>query len=354
LKSLLGLLFSGALLIAAGGIYPEDIVVNAVGDVMLGTLYPVPKLPPEGGASEIKFIEPYMTNGNPDIVIANLEGASTLYSNSTKDVSAGNNWAFQMPPDYMRYLRDAHITTVNQANNHAMDFGERGFLDTRKNLDRFGIKYIALKNEVLTYTIKGRRVAVIGFSWFDFSNNILKPREYVNFIKMTAASNDIVIVEFHGGGEGENFMHVRNAMEYYGDGARGNVIEFARLAVDSGASLILGSSPHVVRAMEIYKNKLIAYSLGNFITYEMMRTDGARKYTLILNVSLDGKGDFLSGRIIPLVQYESGELRGVPRYDDNGNAIKIISSLSRSDIKNNRIVISDDGLLSKKSGGTMK
>jgi hypothetical protein len=85
-----------------------------------------------------------------------------------------------------------------------------------------------------------------------------------------------------------------------------------------------------------------------------MRTDGARKYTLILNVSLDGKGDFLSGRIIPLVQYESGELRGVPRYDDNGNAIKIISSLSRSDIKNNRIVISDDGLLSKKSGGTMK
>ncbi len=332
----------------------DNIVINAVGDIMLGTLYPYPQLPPDRGTSEIKFIEPYMTNGSPDLVLANLEGAATYYSNTSKDVSKGDNWAFQIPPDYMQLLRNAHISAVNQANNHAMDFGERGFLDTRKNLDRFGIKYTGLKNEILTYNIRGHRIAIIGFSWFDYSNNLLKPKEFVPFIKMVSLSNDIVIVEVHGGGEGEEFLHLRNVMDYYGDGKRGNMIEFARLAIESGASLILGSSPHVVRAMEIYKKKLIAYSLGNFITYKMMRTDGSRKYSLILSAVLDAGGDFISGRIIPVVQYPEGELKGVPKYDDNGSTIKLIALLSKSDIKNNPLIISEDGVLSKKPDGQIK
>jgi hypothetical protein len=201
---------------------------------------------------------------------------------------------------------------------------------------------------VLSYNIKGLRIAIIGFAWYDYCNNLLKPREYAPFIKMVSLSNNIVIVEFHGGGEGEEFIHVKNAMEYFADGPRGNMIEFAHLAIDSGASLILGSSPHVVRAMEIYKNKLIAYSLGNFLTYKLFRTDGVRKYSLILSVSLDGKGDFVSGKIIPCIQFAEGPLRGIPAFDSKSNVIKLLASLSQSDIKNNRIAISGEGILSKK------
>jgi poly-gamma-glutamate capsule biosynthesis protein CapA/YwtB (metallophosphatase superfamily) len=251
-----------------------------------------------------------------------------------------------MPPEYLEYFSLAHISAVNQANNHAMDFGNKGFYDTRKFLDKYGIKYVGLKNEVLAYNIRGLKIAIIGFAWFDFSNNLLKENEYIPFIRNVALSNDIVIVEVHGGGEGDYFLHVRDRMEYFWDGPRGNMVRFSHLAIDNGASIILGSGPHVPRAMEIYKNKLIAYSLGNFVVYGMFSTEGYMKYSLILNAVLTGRGDFAAGKIIPLMLFTEGPYRGIPHFDEKGGTIELISELSRSDIPNNNLFISEDGTLS--------
>ncbi len=334
-------------LIFAAGLYADDgIVINAVGDTMIGTLYPCRILPPEDGKSSFQFVEGYLTNGNPDIVLANLEGAATYYTKTYKDEKRGRTFAFRMPPEYLKYLNQAHISVVNQANNHAMDFGERGFLDTRKFLDSYGIKYTGLKNEVLSLNIRGRKIAVIGFAWFDFANNILKEDEFIPFIREVSLTSDIVIVEVHGGAEGVNYTHVSDRMEYLGPEQRGDMVRFSHLAIDNGASIVLGSGPHVPRAMEIYKNKLIAYSLGNFVTYGMFSMDGYMKYSLILNACLDSKGDFVRGRITPLVLCSDGPYRGIPYYDTGKTVIKIISELSKTDIANNALFISDDGTLS--------
>ncbi len=85
---------------------------------------------------------------------------------------------------------------------------------------------------------------------------------------------DIVIVSFHGGGEGTGFEHVPFKIESYNNEKRGDVHAFAHNAIDAGADLILGNGPHVCRAMELYKNRLIAYSLGNFCTYRSVSVEG--------------------------------------------------------------------------------
>ena len=82
-----------------------------------------------------------------------------------------------------------------------------------------------------------------------------------------AEIHDVVIVSFHGGAEGATVMHVPfTEEEYYGE-PRGDVALFAHRMVDAGADLIVGHGPHVVRGIERYKDRLIAYSLGNFATF---------------------------------------------------------------------------------------
>ena len=105
-----------------------------------------------------------------------------------------------------------------------------------------------------------------------------------------AATHDIVIVSFHGGAEGADVTHVPFAEEeYYGE-PRGDVVWFARGVVDAGADLVIGHGPHVVRGMERYKERLIAYSLGNFATYYGISVAGIKGIAPILTTTLDGEG----------------------------------------------------------------
>ncbi len=276
--------------------------------------------------------------------MGNLEGAITHYKYTHKKVGTGRYWAFRMPPEYVKYLKEANFTVMAMANNHSYDFGEKGFQETRKFLDSVGIKYVGRKREVLQLEIKGKKVAIIAFSYFDNSNNHLRIEESANWIKEVKASNDIVVVTFHGGAERDGALHVPYGMETYWGEKRGNLRVFCRRAIDSGADIVIGHGPHVVRGMELYKGRLIAYSLGNFVTYSM-GTKGHVKYTLILHAELDLNGNFIRGRIIPLLQFDSGELRGIPYYDEKFGTVKLIQKLSREDFKDSKLIINDDGTL---------
>lgn len=200
------------------------------------------------------------------------------------------------------------------------------------------------KGEVLQLEIKGKRVAVIAFSYFNTSNNHLRINESAKWIREVKASNDIVVVTFHGGAEGDKALHVPHGMEYHWGEKRGKLREFCHKAIDNGADIIIGHGPHVVRGMELYKGRLIAYSLGNFATYSM-GTKGHVKYTLILHARLDLNGNFVGGKIIPLLQFDKGELRGIPYYDEKCNTVKLIQKLSREDFKESKLKIADDGTL---------
>jgi len=329
----------------AGSAFSEDVLsINAVGDILMGTLYPEKRLPPEDGASIFKFVKEYLTNGNPDIVMGNLEGSITHYKYTHKDVSTGRYWAFRMPPEYVKYLKEANFTVMAMANNHAYDFGEIGYQETRDLLDSVGIKYVGKKREVLQLEIKGKKVAVIAFSYFDTSNNHLRIEESMQWIREVKASNDIIVLTFHGGAEGDKALHVPYGMEYHWGEKRGRLREFCRKAIDNGADIVIGHGPHVVRGMELYKGRLIAYSLGNFATYSM-GTKGHVKYTLILHAEMGLSGNFVRGKIIPLMQFDEGELRGIPYYDAKCNTVKLIQKLSREDFKDSKLIIKDDGTL---------
>jgi poly-gamma-glutamate capsule biosynthesis protein CapA/YwtB (metallophosphatase superfamily) len=116
--------------------------------------------------------------------------------------------------------------------------------------------------------------------------------------------------------------------------------------VDAGADVILGHGPHVPRALEVYKNKLIAYSLGNFCTYGMFNLNGTSGYAPLLEFQVNGNGDFLNGKIISFLQ--KGE--GGPKLDLNNAAARLIQQLSKEDIPESKLQISDSGILTYADG----
>ena len=153
------------------------------------------------------------------------------------------------------------------ANNHAMDFGLEGRASSRQVLDAMQIAHTGEVGDIARLTVKGRKVAIIAFATYPGAYNLLDLEESLQTIRAAKAESDLVIVGFHGGAEGATHQHVLEGDETFLGEDRGDLRRFTHAAIDAGADLVLGSGPHVVRAMEIYQGKLIAYSLGNFATY---------------------------------------------------------------------------------------
>ncbi|MCX7821783.1 MAG: CapA family protein [Brevinematales bacterium] len=331
------LLFSSA--------YCETIIINAVGDTMTGTYFPEKRVVPKEGEEAFKFSHFYLTNNKPDILIANLEGVITPLKTPVKKIIPGKSFAFNMPTNTAKYLKEVGFNVVSTANNHARDFGDVGLKHTEEYLKKEGVFFTGRKGQYVTIEKKGIKIAIAGFSWHSWANCYLNTKEASDFIKNLKATHDIVIISVHGGAEGEKAMYIPDADEYLFSEHRGNLYRFCRLAIDNGADLIIGHGPHVVRGMEIYKDRLIAYSLGNFLT-PAMSTAGNKKYTLILKVELDKTGKFVSGEIVPMKQHYGNIYYGMPYYDEEKTTIKLIQKLSKENFKNNNLIISDDGILS--------
>ncbi len=111
------------------------------------------------------------------------------------------------------------------------------------------------------------------------------------------------------------------------------------MAVDAGADLVIASGPHVVRGMEFYHRRLIAYSLGNFAGYANFGLGGLLSTSCILHVTLHSNGAFASARIIPTELVDQGQ--PVP----GGDAVSVISQLSREDFGARAARIDDDGTI---------
>jgi poly-gamma-glutamate synthesis protein (capsule biosynthesis protein) len=160
-----------------------------------------------------------------------------------------------------------------------------------------------------------------------------------SIVAEAARSADIVVVSFHGGAEGEAASQVVDiAEEYFGED-RGNVLQFAHAVVEAGADLVLGHGPHVPRAVELYRGRLIAYSLGNFWTYGNISIKGTRGVMPLLRVAVANDGTFLSGQMISMRQ----RLPGIPEPDSENTAIRLIATLSRADFPSSPLTITEAG-----------
>jgi hypothetical protein len=320
------------------------IKVIAVGDVMLGSSFPDDSgLPPNDGADLLREVTPLLQRG--DIVFGNLEGP-LVDGGKTKKCGRkiGTCYAFRVPTRYGVYLKSAGFTVMGLANNHALDFGLAGRASSRAVLDSLGILHSGEIGDVAGLTVKGEKVALIAFATYPGTYNLLDLDDAIATVRQVKTEADIVIVSFHGGAEGSTHQHVQLGDETFLGEDRGDLRRFAHAMIDAGAQLVLGSGPHVVRGMEVYCGKLIAYSLGNFATYGSFNLKGENGISLILEVNLGVDGSFQGGWVYPVKQ----EKPGGPQLDVNMSIVPILRELSQTDFPFTNVEVSANGRLTAK------
>ena len=320
---------------------PGVLTVAGVGDIMMGTSFPSKKyLPP--GNNPLRLIEELLDSlSKPDITFGNLEGSFLDYGEAFKLCRDTNIcYLFRMPESYASVLDTAGFDFISLANNHFGDFGPPGADRTRKLLDSLGIGYAGpVENP---YSIIEKDSVTYGFCAFSNtlgSNSMGESDKAAAIVRYLKDTCDIVIVSFHGGAEGSDYQRVVREDEiFYGEN-RGNVYDFSHKMIDSGADIIFGHGPHVSRAVELYNDRLICYSLGNFCTYGRFNITGPNGIAPLMKVNIDITGRFISGRIIPVYQGSDG----IVRLDTQLRVIKKIRELTALDFPETALEITDEG-----------
>ena len=316
----------------------EQISMSAVGDVIMGV---PPNLPPNNGKG---FFDDVQSSLRADLQMANLEEPLTNDTGVTKCSAAtlGNTcFQFRSPPSYANILSEAGFGLVNLANNHAYDFGPAGHTNTRAALDAAGVRYTGPPGMITVVDVKGIKVAVIGFAPYPWANDLLNIPKGQDLVRQAKKQADLVVIQVHMGAEGANYTHVKPGTEMYVGENRGDPIAFSHAMVDAGADVIIGHSPHVLRAMEFYKGHLIAYSLGNFAGYHALGYTGVVGVTGILKVTLRKDGSYVSGTLVPTHMIAPGS----PRMDPQHQAISMVSGLTKSDFPKTGAQIATDGTI---------
>ncbi len=305
---------------------PEPFLrLRAVGDIMLGTTVPEGKLPPDDGAKLLEGVTALLQDA--DLTFANLEGPLCDSGTSSKCRKGGNCFAFRTPTAYGKYLEAAGIDLGSTANNHSGDFGEGCRRETEATLDAHHLAWSGPPGSIAHVTARGKKVALIAFHTSGSCNDVNDLPTAVKLVQQAKKENDLVIVSFHGGAEGTNATRVKDGAERYLGENRGDLKTFTHGVIDAGADLVLGHGPHVVRGMEIYKERLIAYSLGNFATYGRFDLSGALGFTVLLEVSLAEDGRFAGGKLVSTRQ----EGKGVPFPDEANRGARLVRQLTQLD-----------------------
>lgn len=321
------------------------LVVAAVGDIMLGTDYPDPRLPADDGVSLLSDPAPVIRDA--DIGFGNLEGVLMDGGQPVKTCSDPSAcYLFRSPTRYAALLANAGFTVMSLANNHARDFGEEGRESTMLALDAQGIRHSGRAGDVASWTVRGRSVAMIAFAPFKGAHDLLDIPLAVDIISDLSENHDVVIVSMHAGGEAGDVLRVPFATEEYRGENRGDVAKFARAAVDAGADLVIGHGPHVPRGMEVYRDRLIAYSLGNFATYYGIRVTGDNGLAPLLVAELASDGRFLGGWIRA---YRQRRPAG-PVADSSGEVIRLMARLSALDFGDAAPTFLPDGRIRPEAG----
>jgi poly-gamma-glutamate capsule biosynthesis protein CapA/YwtB (metallophosphatase superfamily) len=316
----------------------------AVGDIMMGTDFPENILPDDDGVSFLEALTPILSV--PDVTFGNLEGVLQDGGEPVKQCKDTRIcFLFRSPTRYAAYLARAGFDVLSLANNHARDFGEEGRSSSMAALDAVGIHHSGREGTTASWIANGRRVALVAFAPNVGSNLLNEPEIARALVAQLATTHEIVIVSFHGGAEGNGAEVLPFAREVFAGEDRGNVVEFAHAMIDAGADLVLGSGPHVVRPMELYHDRLIAYSLGNFATYYGISVEGIRGIAPILLAELGDDGHFVSGRIVAITQLRPAG----PSLDPSNSVIALLRSLTDTAFPDGRLIIAEDGTLSARS-----
>jgi poly-gamma-glutamate capsule biosynthesis protein CapA/YwtB (metallophosphatase superfamily) len=318
----------------------KSVNIIGVGDMMLGTNFPSDSyLPPNDGRDILNPVDTILQNA--DVTFGNLEGVILTGEGNVKKCSNPKVcYAFKSPDHYLTYLKSAGFDVLSVANNHVGDFGDIGRKNTVKRLEEEEIAFAGLLD--YPYTTFEKDGLTYGFVAFSPNTGTVRINEYdraKELVQHLDSITDIVIVSFHGGAEGSSHSHITKEREIFLGENRGNPYEFARLVIDAGADIVFGHGPHVTRAIDLYKDRFIAYSLGNFATYGRFNLRGISGIAPIIKVTTTNEGVFEKALIIPIKQV--GE--GGPQIDESNRVIKEIIKLQASDLPECELTISEDG-----------
>ncbi|WP_330186281.1 CapA family protein [Dactylosporangium sp. AC04546] len=323
----------------------EGITMTATGDIVMGM---APNgLPPDSGKG---FFDPVKEFLVADFQMGNLEQTLTDDTGVGKcsAESAGKTcFAFRTPPSYVNNLKDAGFMMMTMANNHAYDFGEQGYKNSQKALDGAGIKYTGWPGMISVADVKGVKIAVVGFASYKWSNLCSDLDGASKIIKEAAGKADLVVVQVHQGAEGSDKTRTKPGTEYFLGENRCDTIAFAHTVIDAGADLVVGHGPHVMRGMEFYKGRLIAYSLGNFAGYRALSYNGVVGVGGVLKVQLAGDGTWKGGSLTATYMVAPG----LPRPDPKKQAIPMVSNLTKQDFPTTGPKIAADGTITPPAGG---
>lgn len=276
-----------------------------------------------------------------DVVLGNLEGTLATGGASKCGAGSSNCFAFRAAPAYARVLKDAGFTVLNLANNHALDFGPSAQAETVAALDHARLRHTGRPGEGAFVRIGKIKVAIVGFAPYPWANDLRDIPGAVELVRNADAKADVVVVTMHAGAEGSEHQHVRPGIETYLGENRGNAVAFGHAVVNAGADLVIGHGPHVLRAIEWYHGRLIAYSLGNFLGNGTLSISGPGGVSAVLQVRLRRDGSWAGGRIVPMRLVSPG----LPQPDPSKSALSVVRSLSREDVGRRAMRVSPTGTL---------
>jgi poly-gamma-glutamate capsule biosynthesis protein CapA/YwtB (metallophosphatase superfamily) len=296
--------------------------IAAVGDLTFGS---DASRPSDGGVSLLAGARSLLDG---DVVLGNLETTLADRGSAKCGATSTSCYAFRAPTSFTRSLKTAGFTILNLANNHADDYGSDGRATTAAALRAAGLRTTGRPGEIAVVRIGDARVAILGFATYPWSQDARDLTGAAALVRRADALADIVVVTGHLGAEGKEHEHLRAERELYLGEDRGDPVAFSHAVVQAGADLVALHGPHVLRALEWYRGRLIAYSLGNFSAYGNLNIAGPGGISAVLQATLRADGTWVEGRLAPIRLVG----KGAPVADPNGAAIPRVRSLSRSDV----------------------
>lgn len=324
----------------------DTIMIIAVGDIQLGTMFPNKTFLPSAtdGPKFLSEVEPVLRGG--DVTFCNFEGT---FADATTQVRGGigqHSYRFGMPPSYVNYLKDAHFNLIGTANNHTNDYETGGRRLTATVLDSAGVHWAGHENRPFcVFEENGVRYGFCAVAPHTGVLNI-EPAEDIEKIVRDLKEKekcDIVIVSMHIGAEGTSAQHITRKTEIFLGANRGNPHQFAHRLIDAGADVILGHGPHVLRAIEVYKGKFIAYSMGNFACYSSIGLKGPLGLSAVYRLKYHvPTGNFIEGELVST--YQQKPHTPGPHIDSTEQkGYNTIMNLTKTDFPESTIQFGKDG-----------
>lgn len=249
-KKIFGAVCALALMLAAAVACAETFTISMVGDCTVGAQYKyrnykagyIKKI--EAAGLDYPFSLVADMFGKDDLTLANCEGALTDRSlkKGAKEMSLSG------PPAFAEVFALGNVDVCNLANNHGKDFGDKGLQDTMAALDAFGIAHFGFE-ETLILEVKGVTIGFVGYSYpiQDFKLDMYKKK----IDELKAAGCTFIVASAHWGKEDNLNINLQQRAG-------------APALIDMGADLVFGHGSHTLHPIQIYKGKVICYSLGNF------------------------------------------------------------------------------------------